>query len=645
MTDAVIKIKAKDSTAKAFGSAKAGLKSVGSMASSVQAQIAGLVGAAGFVALIKVNIETAASTKKVADALNVEVESLSAWRYAIRGTKIDGDKFADQLKDISEKLADGFVTGGGEAVDVIKRLNLNIGEMVKLSPDKQLLKIASALDQVQNHNEKIFLLESLGSDLSLLLPLLDDNAAGFHAMRVEAEQLNAIISTESAISAEQFEQDLEKLKATTNGLALEMGTRMLPALNSISSAMVQAAKDSGVLMALFVGLDGVVTNVLGLEGSESWYAEKEAEKRAAAVAKQRKEVMRLQEAITSQNTVIKVSSGYTTQAREQLELLNKHGYGEGTAQAKIWQDVLKENQRKYVSSSAAVKLLVADLEKLQEEQKKKAPPEIEGGGGSSGGTAPSAADAKAEAEALKHQERLAKQFERLNISLMSEQDRLLFHFEEKALLIDENYQLGLVTEAERNATKEALEAQHHEKLKAIRYKGMSDSDAFATAFRNKDLKSTMQYGAALTSAVAGNNKGLFKANQLFTAANAAMELPGAVMSSFSKAGGFPWGVVPAGITLATGLSQIGAIKSASFGGGGGSPSIPSGGYTPPSVVTTPTSSQTTDVNAGTAQEAPQVLKLEVPADSIFSDESMRNLINRAGEVLQDMPPGSRLVAS
>ena len=60
-----------------------------------------------------------------------------------------------------------------------------------------------------------------------------------------------------------------------------------------------------------------------------------------------------------------------------------------------------------------------------------------------------------------------------------------------------------------------------------------------------------------------------------------MELPGAVMSSFAKGGGFPWGLVPAGITLASGLAYIQQIRSSSFSGGGGGGSV-SGGSSAPS---------------------------------------------------------------
>jgi hypothetical protein len=73
----------------------------------------------------------------------------------------------------------------------------------------------------------------------------------------------------------------------------------------------------------------------------------------------------------------------------------------------------------------------------------------------------------------------------------------------------------------------------------------------------------------------GQSKKIFKIGQTLALAQAAVALPTAVLESFKNGGGYPWGLIPAGAMLATGLKNIQQIKSAGAGlGGGGGGSVP-----------------------------------------------------------------------
>lgn len=82
-------------------------------------------------------------------------------------------------------------------------------------------------------------------------------------------------------------------------------------------------------------------------------------------------------------------------------------------------------------------------------------------------------------------------------------------------------------------------------------------------------------GNALMQLGEGQSKKVFKIGQKLALAQAAVALPSAVLQSFQNGGGYPWGLIPAGLMLATGLKNIQNIKSAGAGmGGGGGGSIP-----------------------------------------------------------------------
>lgn len=94
---------------------------------------------------------------------------------------------------------------------------------------------------------------------------------------------------------------------------------------------------------------------------------------------------------------------------------------------------------------------------------------------------------------------------------------------------------------------------------------------------NTRLAMVGQLGDKIMEVSKGKSKGIFKIGQTLALAQAAVALPTAVLESFKNGGGYPWGLIPAGLMLANGLQQINSIKNAGkgLGGGGGSVSVPS----------------------------------------------------------------------
>lgn len=120
---------------------------------------------------------------------------------------------------------------------------------------------------------------------------------------------------------------------------------------------------------------------------------------------------------------------------------------------------------------------------------------------------------------------------------------------------------------------------------------------FTQSLRDNDVKGALKSGSLMLSNLSKTNKAAFEVQKAFALANAIVTLPSAVMQSFNNGGGYPWGLIPAGLMLAQGLSQISAIQSTSFGSksasGGGiggastSPSAPVASGLPPGSTAVP----------------------------------------------------------
>lgn len=185
--------------------------------------------------------------KMLSDAIGVSTSQLSGLAYAFKDTQVTAEKLADILKDSSEKIGDYLVTGGGEAADVIERLGLNVNELASLSPDKQLLKIAEGLDQVGTKSEKIAILESMASDASLLLPLLENNAEGLRAAQQEAEALGVSLSDIDTSMIAQGSSDVGRLGAAFSGAGNILTAHLAPAFGAVSGAIVDTVVQQDLL--------------------------------------------------------------------------------------------------------------------------------------------------------------------------------------------------------------------------------------------------------------------------------------------------------------------------------------------------------------------------------------------------------------
>lgn len=171
----------------------------------------------------------------------------------------------------------------------------------------------------------------------------------------------------------------------------------------------------------------------------------------------------------------------------------------------------------------------------------------------------------------------------IELALLDEEERMREAYERREFMLEDAFQRGLISHEYHQQLLEKMEADHQDRLNSIKYNGMSTANKFAVAFRDKDIKNALAAGAQMTAGVAQQNRAMFETNKALALANAAVALPDAVLQSFRNGGGYPMGLVPAGLMLATGLAQMNAIRSASFGGGASAPSVAGSTPAPPTT--------------------------------------------------------------
>src|SRR5690606_13288028 len=174
-----------------------------------------------------------------------------------------------------------------------------------------------------------------------------------------------------------------------------------------------------------------------------------------------------------------------------------------------------------------------------------------------------------------------------------------------------------IIEEEYQILKQALEEKHLAKIAEMRKKGMSDLEKFTNASYSKQAGMISGYLADITSGVARENKAMFELNKAAGIANAIVS----AYEGISKTLGaypFPINVGLAAAHAVAAFAQINAIRSQTFGGGGGAAPSLAGG-TPATPVT--------PVTGGTPQSAAgggSLLTVEgLASDALFSGRMVR----------------------
>ena len=289
-------ITAVDQTRSAFDSIRGNLAKLGNESNRVKGLLAGLgvsLSVAGFAAMIKNAIDAADQLNKLSQKIGISVEALSTLRFAAQLSDVSLETLQKGIKGLSQNIAEAN-TGIGDGAQVFDALGISVknadGSMK--STEAVLLQMADVFANLEDGAVKTALAVKLfGKSGMDMIPFLNQGAAGINQLTAEAERLGLKLTTETARSAEAFNDNLTVLKASSSSLGIALARDFLPELTNITNAMREAANEAGTLKALWVGLGGVGNLIFN--GTE--------------IKQARDEIKRIQELVDSTRT--KVDSG------------------------------------------------------------------------------------------------------------------------------------------------------------------------------------------------------------------------------------------------------------------------------------------------------------------------------------------------
>ncbi|HHZ6890266.1 TPA: phage tail tape measure C-terminal domain-containing protein [Klebsiella michiganensis] len=223
------------------------------------------IGVAGL-SIVKNTAQQVTEADRWAKSLKMSTQDLLSWQYAAEQAGLTGDNIADIFKDINDKVGDAVLNKSGEAAQALDTLGLSAEKLSKQSPDKQLMAISAALQKIPSQAGKTNILESLGNDLSKMLPLFDNNNEKLKQFIQLSKDFGVAPPQEdidNLVKVNQFFQDIE---TSARGLKMEIASGLAKVDLSPLQAGLDDIRDVFTDPAVLQGISDLVGEAISLAG-------------------------------------------------------------------------------------------------------------------------------------------------------------------------------------------------------------------------------------------------------------------------------------------------------------------------------------------------------------------------------------------
>lgn len=228
-------------------------KNFSTIASNAALELASKIAnaASSFVGFGKAAVDAAAQMQDMAQRTGVSTEALSQLDYAAQQSGTSMETLEKSLAKLSKAQA-AAVGGSKQAAESFAKIGVSVknADGSLRSTEEVLLDVAERFSKLQDGAAKAALAQELfGKSGTELIPLLNKGREGITALTKEADKLGLTIGGKTAAAASAFNDNLNKMRNVTRGIASQFVTQVLPMLGSLAEEFLSAAQRSGTLEA------------------------------------------------------------------------------------------------------------------------------------------------------------------------------------------------------------------------------------------------------------------------------------------------------------------------------------------------------------------------------------------------------------
>lgn len=321
--------------------------------------LAGAVGAggavlAGLFSITKAAADAGDTVFDLSNRFGLSAESISRLGFVARQSGTDVETIADGIKDLSKNAATNATKMKQWGISIEDAGgNIKTTEQLFLDTVDAINKMPTALQRTAAAEEL------MGGAGSKMLQVINLGSEGIRELQAEADRLGVTISTETAVAANQFGNELAATNDAISGLKRSLGEELIPTVTfytkQVKEVVVWARewkKSAATLSAAIAPLIGAIEyNVLALQKIAEWGGAAKEETKDLSEAQVKTTVTSVAGAIglNSYAEASKKAAEETKKLREEeekrLESMDFGGGEDPMAEFQKWSDELAETEK------------------------------------------------------------------------------------------------------------------------------------------------------------------------------------------------------------------------------------------------------------------------------------------------------------
>lgn len=193
----------------------------------------------------KALLDDADALAKQSEALGISTAQLQGWEHAAQLSGSSAEEFVAAFTKFTRNVNEASDSAAGPAAKAFKALGVAIKDSSgKLGQPIDLLDgVVAGLQNIQDPAKRTALVMDLfGKSGARLLPLLSEGPEGLKKLRAEVEELGASFDDAFLENAQEFNDNIDRMKLGVRGLAMQIIGPILPGLVRLTAGAIQATK-------------------------------------------------------------------------------------------------------------------------------------------------------------------------------------------------------------------------------------------------------------------------------------------------------------------------------------------------------------------------------------------------------------------
>lgn len=185
----------------------------------------------------------AAAHARVGMKLGFGAEQYQELTYAAKMSGVAVEDFDGCVRKMVVNLAKAKQDSKAGLGADLRKIGLTVEELNAAGPDKAIMKITEALQNVQDPAERTRMaVELFGKEGLNMMPMLKQGAAGIQAFRNEARQMGLVLDEQTVKNAAAYGKVKKQFANVMEGAKLTIGSALLPVLTTGAQQLMDLLK-------------------------------------------------------------------------------------------------------------------------------------------------------------------------------------------------------------------------------------------------------------------------------------------------------------------------------------------------------------------------------------------------------------------